>query len=58
MKSKLIKDFCEPSKIKFMAMLNDYLEPTSILTPLVLTRIFCILSKRHISHRAMAPPLI
>lgn len=58
MKSKLIKDYCEPSKIKFMATLNDYLEPTSILTLLAFTRIFCILSKRHIGHRAMAPPPI
>ncbi len=58
MKSKLIKDYCEPSKIKFMAMLNDYLEPTSILTPLALSGIVCILSKRHIGHRAMAPPPI
>ena len=43
MKSNIIKDYLEPSKNKFTAMLNDYFEPTFNLNHLLLPKIICIL---------------
>ena len=59
MKSKLIKDYLEPSKNKFTAMLNDYFDPNSFLTPLDFWKAAVILMEMaHDSHRAMGPPPI
>ena len=55
MKSKLIKDYLEPSKNKFMAMLNDYYDPNLFLTPLDFWKVAIILMEMAFdSHRAMA----
>ncbi len=58
MKSNIIKDYLEPSKIEFMAIFINYFEPTSNLNPLFFSKNFCMLRERLISHRAMAPPPI
>ena len=57
MKSKLIKDYYEPSKAMVTAMLNDYFDPKTFLTPLDFWKVAVILMEMaHDSHRAMAPP--
>ena len=57
MKSNIIKDYYEPSKTMFTAMLNDYFEPNYFLTPLDFWKAAIILLEMALdSHRAMAPP--
>lgn len=57
MKSNIIKDYCEPDKIKVMDMLNHYFEPSFILTPLDFFPMAIILMKTAIDrYRVMAPP--
>ena len=59
MKSNIIKDYCEPNKIKVMAMLNHYFEPSFVLNPLDYFMDYLYnMVKAPNSHGAMAPPPI
>lgn len=59
MKSKLIKDYYEPSKTMVTAMLNDYFEPSFPLNPLGFFMDYLYnMEKALISQRVMAPPPI